>query len=70
MKNKNAVHHRVSSTFKRADIFGQGLTFTVDGNEKYPSVFGAFVSMVIFVALLMYGTNKFKVMLDHDDTVF
>ena len=45
MKNKKSF----LGYFKRIDIFGQQVGFTFDGEEKYRTYIGAFLSMIVLI---------------------
>ena len=58
------------SIFERADIFGESVSFTVANNPRFGNVFGSIVTLLIFATVLGYGSKKFSVMKNHDDTAF
>ena len=57
-----------TSLFKRLDIFGQQLTFTIDGEEKFQTVFGAALSICVLVLVLIQSSQKFEVLINKEDT--
>ena len=40
------------------DLFGQGITFTWNGEEKFTTTFGAFVTLFLFAVILAFGSFK------------
>ena len=40
------------------DLFGQGITFTWNGEEKFTTTFGAFVTIFLFAVILAFGSFK------------
>ena len=58
----------VSSLFKRLDIFGQQLSFTIDGEEKYQTVLGAALSICVLVLVLIQFSQKLDVLINKEDT--
>ena len=58
----------VSSLFKRLDIFGQQLSFTIDGEEKYQTVLGAVLSICVLLLVLIQFSQKLDVLINKEDT--
>lgn len=40
------------------DLFGQGITFTWNGEEKFTTTFGAFVTVLLFTVIAAFGSFK------------
>ena len=45
--------------FKSLDLFGKSLTFKVKGKEKFTSIPGALLSILVLSVTLTYGKGKF-----------
>ena len=56
------------STFKKLDMFSSDVSFRENGGDSFGSVFGACWSIVIIIVVLLYGSNKFFILKDHEDT--
>ena len=67
MKRNNFVD-KLKSTFLKADLFGEKAEIQVKGESSYHSCFGAFISILIMLLTFAYGIQKFKVMLNFEDT--
>ena len=61
-KDNSKVTKSFLDIFKKADRFGETLSFTIADQKTFPSVFGTFVSLAMFACMLMYGLKKFTVM--------
>ena len=64
-KQKNFATH-----FKTVDLFARQVSFRMDKQDSFGSIFGAAISLVITVLALLYGVNKFIIMSNYDDTSF
>ena len=58
------------SVYRRFDIFGQGVSFNVDGKEKVNSCMGASMSLLVAVVTITYAWTRFGVLLEFGDTKF
>ena len=58
------------SVYRRFDIFGQGVSFNVDGKEKVNSCMGATMSLLVAVVTITYAWTRFGVLLEFGDTKF
>ena len=58
------------SVYRRFDIFGQGVSFNVDGKEKVNSCLGATMSLLIALVTITYAWTRFGVLLEFGDTKF
>ena len=59
---------RLSSTFKRIDLFGETVEFQIDGKASYGSLMGAVLSILVLVVTLSYAFKRFNVMTTFGDT--
>ena len=60
----------LGNSFNKLDLFSSNVTFLVNGNQTLGSTFGAFTSITLIILLLLYGFNKFLIMLYYEDTRF
>ena len=58
------------SIYRRFDIFGQGVSFNVDGKEKVNSCMGATMSLLVVFLTAAYAWIRFGVLLEFGDTKF
>ena len=58
------------SVYRRFDIFGQGVSFNVDGKEKVNSCMGATMSLLVVFLTAAYAWIRFGVLLEFGDTKF
>ena len=68
--SKPTLLGRVTEKFMSLDMYGESLTFTINGSNTYPSIYGALISLAIFALVLPYGAHKFKTMWNFDDTTY
>ena len=64
------IKKSISNGFKSLDLFGSTIGFQIRGNEAYNTIPGALISLIIYVIVLIYGTNKFFKMYNNLDTNF
>ena len=57
-----------SRYFKQADLFPQDVSFRENGGDAFTSMFGACTSLIIALVVLLYGVNKFSVLINYEDT--
>ena len=60
----------ISRNFKKMDFFSSDVSFRENGGDSFGSVFGACMSLLIFLVVALYGINKFVIMSDYADTQF
>ena len=60
MKKKQS--NRVSSLFKKLDFYPEDVSFRESGDESFKSVFGACISLLIVVMVLIYATSKAQIL--------
>ena len=72
MKNQNCRNSlkKSADAVMQMDRFGEEPKFTVNGYSKYPGIFSALISFVIFVIVLIYGSAKYSIMNEYGDTNF
>ena len=58
----------LTTTFKRLDIFGEGIDFNVRGQNKHKTICGTLLSLVIYFFVIAYAIRKFHVLQDKEDT--
>ena len=58
------------SKVKRLDIFGSKIGFNIDGSETHQTYMGALFTLVTVILSVIYGSIRFKTMIDKDDTQY
>jgi hypothetical protein len=61
---------RISEQIKKIDQFGQGLGFTINGDQTYHTTVGGLVSLGYGLLTLAYLTLQFYVMVTYGNTTF
>ena len=56
--------------YKRFDIFGQSVSFNVDGRETVTSCMGATLSLLVAFVTIAYAWTRLNVLLELGDTTF
>ena len=69
MKKKAALKRKLKEKFKLLDYFGQGVSFTWDGEEQFRTTFGATISLILLIVLLAYGLSTLAGVIRRDDPV-
>ena len=59
---------KVFERFRKLDLFGQGVKFTVKGEETYKTCAGAILTIIIYMVVLVYGLNRFQKFYQRQDT--
>ena len=54
--------------FKRFDLFGNGVSFTFDGQSSYQSVCGAILTIISTTLALIFFNEKYLIFIDKEDT--
>ena len=67
--NNNSFLKKIANVQKSIDIFGERVSFNIDGAESHKSFFGAFVTIIISLIVLSYGLDKFILMTEYRDTI-
>ena len=60
----------VLNSLRNLDLFGEGVGFSIAGNQSVPSCAGAIMTILITVVSLVYAWTRFEVMLNYSDTRF
>ena len=55
--------------FKKLDSFGEGMNFTIKGRDKFKTGFGALITLLIYIVVLVYGSKKLTDLSQKQDTV-
>ena len=58
------------NNFKKLDLYGEAITFNIDGEGEYTTVFGALLSLLILTVVFRYGSDKFVVLQARGDTTY
>ena len=66
MKQKKT---QFSKTLQRFDLFGERISFNIDGKDSMTTNFGSLTSLLIVSFVLFYGYRKFFVMYERQDTL-
>ena len=67
-RGASTLQNKVARLFTQIDIFGERVEFDIKGAGTVKSVFGAILSLIIFVFITAYAANKFNIMKDRDGT--
>ena len=72
MKSKDTASKqpKVIDFFQSIDLFSRHVHLRSNNKQSYTSSIGAIVSFLIMSVLLIYSSNKFFIMKDHEDTVY
>ena len=62
--------NKLSTYFSSLDFFHTNIEFRENGGHALGSVFGACISIIISMVVVLYGINKFFVMINYDDTQY
>ena len=61
----------LSRYFRALDMFGETAAFTFeDGSKTYNTVGGAFLSIIVFCAILSHSLDKWEILTSFGDTNF
>ena len=52
------------------DKYRESPTFSIAGSSGYPSICGTIISLRVLAVVIPYGSNKFFIMRDYEDTTF
>ena len=59
----------ITRVFKIFDLFGETANFTFDGgSQKYNSVIGTVLSLLVFAAVSLQTAEKYAILIDRGDT--
>ena len=59
---------QLSSVLQKVDKFGTDASFRENGKDSFTTNCGAFISILIMALVVMYGSEKLDICLDHLDT--
>ena len=59
----------LTRVFKSFDLFGETASFTFErGSQKYNSVIGATISLLVFSSVALQAAEKYEVLISRGDT--
>lgn len=53
MKKKRERCGKLSAYFRMIDMYGKNISLRIDGEESYKSLYGAFVSFIVFCGVII-----------------
>ena len=68
--NSSSSLSKVGGYFKELDLFGTPVQLKVKGADSFKSTLGAILSLLLWVAVLTYGSKKWVKMYTLEDTTF
>ena len=69
-KVKPTKSEKLGSAFKSLDLFGQGIGFTISGNDTHQTLCGAILSLMAIIVTVSYAQDRFKTMWAFGDTTY
>ena len=60
--------NRFLRIFNSLDLFGESLTFNIDGQDEHKTTLGAIVSVLMLAAFVLYVGMQASVLLNRGDT--
>ena len=54
----------------RIDMFGEAVSFTIDGQATHNGVFASIISVAITIIVMIYGLKRGILVYTYGDTVF
>ena len=69
-KHKKDRKYSITNTFRSIDIFGEGVNFQIEGADTIKTTLGAMLTLLVFTAVVFYGQDKLRTMLDRTDTYY
>ena len=64
----NGTVKHLKDIIKSRDMYAKPFSFTYKGEENFKTTFGGFISIIITSIVLVYGVQRFIVMINRDDT--
>ena len=61
-RQRNQCSQRAKTGFKSIDLFGESVTLTWNGEEKYKTMIGAFLSAIILALVSIYSAYRLYAM--------
>ena len=63
-----SVYNWAKNSVKSQDMYSRSISFTFENKDKYSTLWGGTVSIIIFIAALMFGYLKFYTMIMRSST--
>ena len=60
----------IGTNFKRLDLFGKPIGFKIDGKDKYRTVTGGTVSLLILLILTLFASNRISKLVTRTDAKY
>lgn len=67
-KRSTVAKKKLQQSIKSVDMFGETITFEIDGHATKKSFLGSFISAAIIVITFSYAFTRFEVMRGYADT--
>ena len=61
---------KINSTFKKIDNFGEPISLLAEKSATHQTVQGAIITLLIYMTVMIYGSSKFNLMIEREDTLF
>ena len=61
---------KINTYFTRIDLFPTDVSFRENGGDSFKTCYGACVSLFIILITIFYATNKFRTLVEREDTNF
>ena len=58
----------MGNAYKKLDLFGEHVSFTINGDDAQKSLCGAFLSMIIVIIVASYAFDNFIIMWEFGET--
>ena len=68
MNLKKKASNKLGEIIKNFDLFGEGVSFEIEGRATKTSYLGSFISLSIIVITISYAATRFSIMRDYNDT--
>ena len=70
MSSKSKSSNKLGEAIKSFDLFGEGVTFEIEGRSTKTSYLGSLISLVIIVITTSYAFTRFGIMREYNDTSY
>ena len=70
MSSKSKSSNKLGEAIKSFDLFGEGVTFEIEGRSTKTSYLGSLISLVIIVITTSYAFTRFNIMREYNDTSY
>ena len=67
-KQSKSTGSKLSSAFQSIDLFGQNVQFIENGKDSFTTNFGALLSTLIIVVVLIYSADKLQILTSYGDS--